>query len=486
MQAAAAASAASYASFADATIAVLDLLERSLPGAGVFLAHLDRVQGLHRIVDSRRGGPFGLHSNEAIPLDRSFCLHMADGHAPRRCNDIASHPLYSRVEAVSHTGAGGYLGVPIELSDGVRVGSLAAYSRGPGEFTDADERLLEVLARLLAAELERETSARDRARLNDSLRVQARGLDALNRLARALADGGDARPAVCEAASEAAGAPVTFLLEPAGATFASTAMAGVEMAPISVQARAAHGTSGRELMGPDSYFVADARSHAALAAPLVEATGARSALFEPVLRDGTVVGALIVIWQSRVDRLDEATARVLKLVAAQAAVAIEQAGARARLAAMTRSDALTGLATRRSFEEEVPRELARSRRSDQPVCLAVVDLDHMSAFLMLRGEREGDRLVKEAAAGWAAGLREVDLIARLDGDRFGILLPGCGIGEAVDVVDRLRARTPRGQTASAGVARWDWSEPAELLLQRATDALAAAKAAGRDRTVTAE
>jgi len=150
------------------------------------------------------------------------------------------------------------------------------------------------------------------------------------------------------------------------------------------------------------------------------------------------------------------------------------------------TDSLTGLVTRRVFDEELPRELARARRGDQPLSVAVLDLDHMSAFNMLRGEGEGDRLVKETASRWRAELREVDSLARFDGVEFALILPGCGLGEAVEVLDRVRAATPRGQTASAGVARWDGEEPAELLLLRAQDALAAAKSSGRNVTIPAE
>jgi diguanylate cyclase (GGDEF)-like protein len=177
---------------------------------------------------------------------------------------------------------------------------------------------------------------------------------------------------------------------------------------------------------------------------------------------------------------------VLRLVAAQAAVAIEHAGLRAKMQALALSDPLTGLVTRRVFEEELPRELARARRSESPLAVAVIDLDHMSAFNMLRGEREGDRLVKETAARWRSELREVDLLARLEGVEFAVVLPSCGLGEAVEVVDRVRGATPRDQTASAGVARWDGEEPSELLLLRAQDALAAAKSSGRNVTIAAE
>jgi diguanylate cyclase (GGDEF)-like protein len=487
IRAAAAASSATYRSFADATRSVLDLLERHLPDAVLYLAHLDRGQFIHRIVDVRNGAGLGLRSNLAIPLGDAFCSHMAEGRAPRLCNDVARHEVFATLPMQERVGARAYLGVPLELSDGTRVGSLAALRHSREGFSDADEQLFSMLARVLASELERESNERDLRRFNDLLRDQARGMGAIGRVARALAGGGDARLAVCEAACEVAGAPVAFLLEPSGREFVSTAMAGVDIAPVTIQPRGdAVESTGRAFTSKETYFVADAPNHPALAAPLVEATGARSAVFEPVLRDGQVAGVLIVIWQKPLEALQDAPAGVLRLLAAQAAVAIEHAALRTRMGALALSDELTGLVTRRAWDEELPRELARARRGDTPVSVAVVDIDHMSAFNMLRGEREGDRLIKETAARWRGELREVDLLARLDGTEFGVLLPGCGLGEAVEVLDRVRAATPRGQTASAGVARWDGEEPAELLLARCQDALAAAKESGRNVTIAAD
>jgi diguanylate cyclase (GGDEF)-like protein len=218
----------------------------------------------------------------------------------------------------------------------------------------------------------------------------------------------------------------------------------------------------------------------------VEATDARSAVFEPVLRDGAVAGVLIVIWRVPLEALPDAPGGVLRLLAAQAAVAIEHATLRERLAGLSFTDPLTGLATRRMWDEELPRELARTRRSESPLTIAAIDIDHMSAFNMLRGEREGDRLIKECGSRWRNELREVDFLARVDGTEFAMILPNCGLGEACDVLDRVREATPRGQTASAGVARWDGEEPAELFLARAQDALAAAKSAGRNVTIAAD
>src|SRR4051794_36350930 len=416
IQAAADLSATHYRSFADATRSVLDLLAAQVPDVAVFLAHLDRSHEIHRIVDTRNGGEFGLRSNLALPLPDSFCVHMADERAPRRCNDVAADPVYGRVAAQQRFGAGSYLGMPLELSDGSRVGSLAAMSRENDRFRADHEQLFGMLARVLAYELERETNERDLRRLNDSLRSQARGMAAVGRAARALAGDGDPKQAVLEAACEASGAPVAFLLEPSGRELVSTAMHAVDMAPVTIQARE-DGPRGaaRAFSSLESYFVSDAREHPALAQPLVSATDARSALFEPVVREGAVAGVMILIWRDHVDAPSDSLNAVLRLAAPRAPVAIEPPGLRDRLGELALSDALTGLAPRRMFDAELPRELARARRSEAPVCLAVIDVDHLGAFNMLRGEREGDRLLKEAASSWASTLRDVDFLGRLDG-----------------------------------------------------------------------
>ena len=404
-----AASTTSYRSFADATRSVLDLLSQQLPDVAVFLAHLDRSHDIHRIVDTRNGGEFGLRSNLAQPLSDSFCVHMADDRAPRRCNDVPGDPVYGRVAAQTRFGAGSFLGMPLELSDGARVGSLVALSREKHRFRADHEQLLGMLARVLAYELERETNERDLRRLNDSLRDQARGMAALGRAARALSGDGDPKLAVLEAACEAAAAPVAFLLEPSGRELVSTAMHGVEMAPVTIHARE-DGPQGaaRAFAALESYFVADATDHPALAQPLVDATAARSALFEPVVREGNVAGVIIIVWRESVGAPSDSLSAVLRLVAVQAAVAIEHTGLRGRLGELALSDPLTGLATRRMVEREVPREIARSRRSDAPLCLAVLDLDHLGAFNMLRGVRaRADRVgrrgrVERRGAGRAA------------------------------------------------------------------------------------
>jgi diguanylate cyclase (GGDEF)-like protein len=147
---------------------------------------------------------------------------------------------------------------------------------------------------------------------------------------------------------------------------------------------------------------------------------------------------------------------------------------------LARTDGLTGVANRRSWDEELPRELARAARSGQPLCLALLDLDHFKAYNDRCGHQAGDRLLKASAAAWQAKLRKTDLLARYGGEEFAVLLPDCAPASAMEIAERLRTAQPE-VTCSIGVAAWDFREDAAELVARADRALYAAKAGGRNR-----
>jgi diguanylate cyclase (GGDEF)-like protein len=152
---------------------------------------------------------------------------------------------------------------------------------------------------------------------------------------------------------------------------------------------------------------------------------------------------------------------------------------------LARTDELTGLPNRRDWEERLPAELARAARADQPVCVAMLDLDLFKDYNDRRGHQAGDRLLSQAATAWAAVLRRYDVLARYGGEEFSLLLPDVDLDDGVALVERLRAATPDGETCSAGVAAWDGSEDAPSLVGRADAALYEAKRAGRDRVAVA-
>jgi diguanylate cyclase (GGDEF)-like protein len=151
---------------------------------------------------------------------------------------------------------------------------------------------------------------------------------------------------------------------------------------------------------------------------------------------------------------------------------------------LARTDGLTGVANRRAWDDELPRELARAARSGRELCVALVDLDHFKDYNDRHGHQAGDRQLKAAAAAWQARLRKTDLLARYGGEEFAVLLPDCGLDAAMEIADRLRGAAAE-VTCSLGVACWDGREDAAQLVARADRALYAAKAAGRNRSYAA-
>jgi diguanylate cyclase len=151
--------------------------------------------------------------------------------------------------------------------------------------------------------------------------------------------------------------------------------------------------------------------------------------------------------------------------------------------AMAKTDPLTGLPNQRAWDEELRRELSRAKRRSHDVSIALLHLDHK--------DFEGDdavqihELLREAAHAWRLTVRVCDLVARLGGRRFAVLLPECS-GYAPQALERLCAATPSGYTCCAGIAIWNGLESPEQLMVRAAAALWEAKEDGPGSAVLAE
>ena len=198
--------------------------------------------------------------------------------------------------------------------------------------------------------------------------------------------------------------------------------------------------------------------------------------------------------------------RKLRVSFAEAQEQLQQARSRARtleseleqISELIQQDPLTGALNRRGLELSFRREAARSSRSGEPLCMAMVDLDFFKRINDQYGHDTGDAVLRELVQVLRAELRPTDVVARMGGEEFLLLLPGESEQGGLEVLQRVQrvfnarrfthAQQPAGIVArfSGGVGCWSPGEPFEEIYARVDKALLQAKAAGRDRVEVAQ
>lgn len=161
---------------------------------------------------------------------------------------------------------------------------------------------------------------------------------------------------------------------------------------------------------------------------------------------------------------------------------------------MVRSDSLTGIANRRHFISRLEQECVRQSRTDQPLCLAMIDADHFKKINDRYGHAMGDEVLMVIADILRSHMRvPEDLPARLGGEEFAILFNDTDLDGAKTVCRRIQeslVQTPFSSdgelfhvTLSVGLVE-GWRVAADDLLSLADDNLYKAKALGRDTVVS--
>ena len=210
-----------------------------------------------------------------------------------------------------------------------------------------------------------------------------------------------------------------------------------------------------------------------------------------------IVGMSACYYMERYARADFLKRGIIRRQTARLETALaEVEKARGQAEEQSRRDALTGLFNRRHFQDILAVELERARRAPSPTSLILMDVDKFKGINDTHGHATGDRVLRRVAEQIGLGLRRPDVACRYGGEEFTVLLPGSDSRSAENVAERLRSHVeditatalgePVSVTISLGVAtipageRWD----ADTLIDRADQALYAAKKAGRNRVST--
>jgi len=161
-----------------------------------------------------------------------------------------------------------------------------------------------------------------------------------------------------------------------------------------------------------------------------------------------------------------------------------------RLQTLVSTDFLTGIANRRSCDENGGRILQQMKRQGSPVSAIMFDLDHFKKVNDALGHDAGDLVLRGIIAPVASVLRPLDLFCRYGGEEFLVLLPGADLQEAASIAERIRLTIEDlqiqyrqeviGVTVSLGVAQWDGSQLLDELVSAADKSLYEAKHSGRN------
>jgi diguanylate cyclase (GGDEF)-like protein len=214
---------------------------------------------------------------------------------------------------------------------------------------------------------------------------------------------------------------------------------------------------------------------------------ARNLVVVPMFAEAQPIGALVV--EHGEGRIERRLVSMLTQFASHAALALRNSWLAEQVQRMADTDALTGLANRRTFSRSLEREISRAARRREPLTLAMIDIDHFKQINDEHGHPVGDEVLRRAAAALRDECRGFDLPARYGGEEFAVILPDLSSRESLRVVDRLRKSISRigmdfDVTASAGTATFPTHATGpEALLRAADEALYGSKETGRNRSM---
>ena len=163
----------------------------------------------------------------------------------------------------------------------------------------------------------------------------------------------------------------------------------------------------------------------------------RSAVALPLEGASGVLGVLTLYHMER-DAFTKDHLRLLMAIAPKIGMSIENALRFQQAESSATTDFLTSLPNARSLFLQLDAEVSRARRSNQPLTVVVLDLDELKAINDRYGHLEGNRLLREVAAGLKSNCREYDYVARMGGDEFVVLIAGVKQADAEQRVEEFR------------------------------------------------
>ena len=216
----------------------------------------------------------------------------------------------------------------------------------------------------------------------------------------------------------------------------------------------------------------------------------KSILAVPMILHGEIYG-MVSAQSYQEDAYNNDDLYLLEVLASHAAIAIENARLFVSIHNLANTDPLTDILNRRRFFELAELEFTKAGITLQPLSVIMLDVDDFKKFNDQYGHKIGDDVLILTADTCKSSLRTDDILGRLGGEEFAVVLPNTRLADAYEVASRLRLAVqsitlsniaPQAVTVSIGVADYTLScKSFDVLLERADKAMYAAKTAGRNQ-----
>ncbi len=426
--------------------------------------------------------PEWLHTG--IPLDRGIMGRVARTGKPAFVRDVRADPDFVDTgrNIVSE------IALPILAGDGV-TGVLNVEASADTPLTALDYEILHILANHIGIAL----SNRQLIAAERDTRVAMEAIQHVSTMVAETLDPEESLRRIAVTLGETLGYPIVSLALIEDDLLVLRANYGYEPTSFPRTMRITDGISGRVARSGQAVLIEDVETDPDY---VRENAGMMSEVCVPIHCNGEIVGILNV--EGTLERpVTERDLRLLTTFAEHAGVLLSNARAYAALSQEATIDPMTGVPNLRFFQQTLQERSEQARRDDEPLSLAVIDLDNLKEINDTFGHLTGDQALREIAARMLRQMRGDDLLARYAGDEFVALLPGVDRAQAMTICQRLIAAAHGSPftdevghrislSVSIGVATYPLdADEATGLLRAADMAMYAAKDSGKNRAVSA-
>lgn len=471
------------------------------------------------LVDAQRQwfkSKVGLEADETT-RDIAFCdytirqaglLIVSDALTDRR---FATNPLVTSEPYIRF-----YAGVPLLTPEGHALGTLCVIDYLPKELTAGQMEALttlgnqvstQILLRRNLAELRRATCERRRAEFalsqaNAQLTNQVRELEQRNIEIGLLSEMSDFLQACLsvEEAKKVIAKLIPMLFPSLDGSVLIKASTHNLLEAVTTWGKA----TSKEMLTPCEcwalrrsrvHWLQDAK-HDMLCQHFIGATKPAQSLCVPLLAQGEILG-LLHLSAHEFGHFSDAKRRLARTVSEQIALALANIKLRENLRNQSIRDPLTSLFNRRYLEESLLREINRAKRTQKPIGMIMLDVDHFKQFNDQFGHDAGDVVLKEVGKFLQEHTRQSDIACRYGGEEFMLIMPEASLEVLKERAEKLRVgikelKLRHGNqclgkiTISLGIAALpEHGVTSEAIMKAADTALYCAKAAGRDRAMVA-